>query len=36
MKLRNKIAFACLAVPALAELGLGAVYLTASEVMPYD
>jgi len=32
---RNKLAFACLAIPAFVELGLGVIYLTASEVMPY-
>jgi len=32
---RNKLAFVCIAIPALVELGLGAVYFTASEVMPY-
>lgn len=32
---RNKLAFVCIAIPALVELGLGVVYFTASEVMPY-
>lgn len=35
MSLRNGIAFACIAACALVELGLGLVYATASEVMPY-
>lgn len=33
--LRNRLAFLCLVIPALAEVGLGVVYLTASKVMPY-
>jgi hypothetical protein len=32
---RNRVAFVCIAIPALVELGLGVVYFTASEVMPY-
>jgi hypothetical protein len=32
---RNRVAFVCIAVPALVELGLGIVYFTASEVMSY-
>ena len=35
MNLRQSIALACLGVPALAEIGLGLVYLTASQPMPY-
>lgn len=35
MSIRNRVAFPCIAIPALVELGLGLVYLTASEVMPY-
>jgi hypothetical protein len=35
MNTRNRLAFACIAIAALSELGLGLVYLTASEVMPY-
>lgn len=31
----NKAAFACLLIPAIVEIGLGVVYLSASEVMPY-
>jgi len=33
--LRNRSAFLCIAIVALSELGLGLVYLTASEPMPY-
>jgi hypothetical protein len=29
------VAAICIAIPALVELGLGAIYLTASDVMPY-
>jgi hypothetical protein len=32
---RNKVAFVCIAIPALVELGLGIAYFTASEVMSY-
>ncbi len=32
---RRRIAFACIAFPAAVELGLGVVYLAASEPMPY-
>jgi hypothetical protein len=32
---RNRVAFVCIAVPALVELGLGVAYFTASEVMSY-
>jgi hypothetical protein len=32
---RNRVAFVCIAIPALAELGLGVAYFTASEVMSY-
>ena len=35
MSSRNRLAFVCIAIPALVELGLGVVYFTASEVMPY-
>lgn len=35
MSIRNKLAFLLIAVPALVELGLGVIYLSASEVMPY-
>jgi hypothetical protein len=35
MNFRPFIALACLGVPALAEIGLGLVYLTASQPMPY-
>jgi hypothetical protein len=35
VSLRNRIAFVCIAIPALVELGLGVVYFTAPEVMPY-
>lgn len=35
MGLRNRIAFACITIPALVEIGLGVVYFTATEVMPY-
>jgi hypothetical protein len=32
---RNRVAFVCIAIPALVELGLGVAYFTASEVMSY-
>lgn len=32
---RNKLAFACMGIPALVEVGLGILYLAASEAMPY-
>ena len=32
---RNRLAFVCIATPAVVELGLGVVYFSASEVMPY-
>jgi hypothetical protein len=35
MSLRNGIALACIAIPAIVEIGVGVVYFTASEVMPY-
>lgn len=35
MSSRNKLAFVCIAIPALVEIGLGVVYFTASEVMSY-
>lgn len=35
MTTRNKFAFACIAISALSEFGLGVVYFTASEVMTY-
>lgn len=35
MSSRNKVAFVCIAIPALVELGLGVAYFTASEVMSY-
>ena len=35
MSFRNRLAFVCIAIPALVELGIGVVYFTASEVMPY-
>lgn len=35
MSSRNRIAFVCIAIPALVELGLGVAYFTASEVMSY-
>ncbi len=35
MNIRQSIAFTCLVVPALSEIGLGLVYLTASQPMPY-
>ncbi len=35
MSSRNRVGFVCIAIPALAELGLGVAYFTASEVMSY-
>lgn len=35
MSPRNRVAFVCIAIPALVELGLGVAYFTASEVMSY-
>ena len=35
MSSRNRVAFVCIAIPALVELGLGIAYFTASEVMSY-
>ena len=35
MRSRNRVAFVCIAIPALVELGLGVAYFTASEVMSY-
>ena len=35
MSARNRVAFVCIAIPALVELGLGVAYFTASEVMSY-
>lgn len=35
MSSRNRVAFVCIAIPALVELGLGVAYFTASEVMSY-
>ena len=35
MSFRNRVAFVCIAIPALVELGLGVAYFTASEVMSY-
>ncbi|MGE0761206.1 MAG: hypothetical protein AB7O38_29610 [Pirellulaceae bacterium] len=35
MTIRAKVAFLCLTIPTLSELGLGLVYFTASEMMPY-
>jgi hypothetical protein len=35
MDTRNKLAFACIAIPTLVELGLGVVYFLAHEPMPY-
>lgn len=35
MSFRNSVAFVCIGIPALVELGLGVVYFTASEVMSY-
>lgn len=35
MSYRNCVAYVCIAIPSLAELGLGVVYVTASKVMPY-
>ena len=32
---RDRIALVCVGVPALVEVGLGAIYLLASDVMPY-
>ena len=32
---RNKLAFVCIAIPALVEIGLGVVYFAAPELMPY-
>jgi hypothetical protein len=35
VNLRNRLAFSCIAVCTLAELGLGLAYFIASEAMPY-
>jgi hypothetical protein len=35
VSLRNKLAFVCIAIPALVELGLGVAYFVSPEVMPY-
>jgi hypothetical protein len=35
MTLRNKVAFWCLAIPTLVELGLGVIYFTSAGIMPY-
>lgn len=35
MSSRNRIAFICIAIPALVEIGLGIIYFFASEAMPY-
>ncbi|MBL8696044.1 MAG: hypothetical protein JNJ88_18255 [Planctomycetes bacterium] len=35
MSIRNQSAFLCIAIVAISEIGLGLVYLTASEAMPY-
>jgi hypothetical protein len=35
VSLRNRVAFVCIAIPALVELGLGVTYFFASEVMSY-
>jgi hypothetical protein len=35
VSLRNRIAFACIAIPALVELGLGVIYVSATEPMSY-
>ena len=35
MSLRNSIALTCIAIPAIALIVFGAIYFTASEIMPY-